>query len=146
MAVLCAKSTGSLSRGELGDGLGAFRDGVLGELTGEDEADGGLDLARGQGGLLVHASELGSLGSNLLKLVGDEGVEDGHGLGGDPGVGVHLLQHLEDVELVGFVSLLGLLLGSILLHGLLGSGLLSGGGSHCDWLLSDGVVQQKIIG
>jgi len=33
--------TNSLFRagGVLGDGLGAFRDGVLGKLTGEDEAD-----------------------------------------------------------------------------------------------------------
>ena len=30
----------------LGDGLGALRDGVLGQLTGEDESYGGLDLAR----------------------------------------------------------------------------------------------------
>ena len=48
----------SLSRGELGDGLGAFRDGVLGKLTGEDEADSGLDLAGSESGLLVNASEL----------------------------------------------------------------------------------------
>ena len=47
-----------LGRGELGHGLGALRDGVLGELTGEDEADGSLDLARGKSGLLVDASEL----------------------------------------------------------------------------------------
>ena len=33
-------------RVELRDGLGALRDGVLGELAGEDEADGRLDLAR----------------------------------------------------------------------------------------------------
>ena len=34
-----------LGAGELGDGLGAFRDGVLGELTGKDEPDSGLDLS-----------------------------------------------------------------------------------------------------
>ena len=33
-------------RGVLGDGLGALGDGVLGQLAGEDEPDGGLDLAR----------------------------------------------------------------------------------------------------
>ena len=31
---------------------------MLGELTGGDEADGSLDLARGKSGLLVDASEL----------------------------------------------------------------------------------------
>jgi len=34
--------TARLGAGELGDGLGALVDGVLGELTEEDEADGGL--------------------------------------------------------------------------------------------------------
>ena len=52
------KAEETLGRGELGHGLGALRDGVLGELTGEDEADGSLDLARGKSGLLVDASEL----------------------------------------------------------------------------------------
>ena len=33
-------------RVELGHGLGALGDGVLGELAGEDEADGRLDFAR----------------------------------------------------------------------------------------------------
>jgi hypothetical protein len=37
---------------EFGDRLGALGDGVLGEFTGEDEADGGLDLARRDGRLL----------------------------------------------------------------------------------------------
>lgn len=31
----------------------------------------------------------------------NEGVHDGHGLGGDTGIGVHLFQHLVDVDLVG---------------------------------------------
>ena len=51
-------STTCLGRGELGDSLGAFRDGVLGQFTWEDEADSGLDLAGGQGWLLVHAAQL----------------------------------------------------------------------------------------
>jgi hypothetical protein len=57
---VCRKYKGArrLGGSELGHGLGALRDGVLGELTGEDEADGSLDLARGKSGLLVDASEL----------------------------------------------------------------------------------------
>ena len=55
----------NLGRGELGHGLGALRDGVLGELTGEDEAHGGLDLAGGDRRLLVVARELGGLGGDL---------------------------------------------------------------------------------
>jgi hypothetical protein len=167
-----------LSRGELGHGLGALRDGVLGELTRENEAHGGLDFSRGQGGFLVHAgqlhesiteeinvsqwiskhpatfqlspscsespssaaatytaciSHLRSLRGNFLEHISNERVEDGHRLGGNASVGVHLLEHLEDVELVGLYALLGLLLvalglgGSSLLHGFL-----AGGGSHGD--------------
>jgi hypothetical protein len=112
----------SLSRGELGDGLGALGDGVLRELAGEDEADGGLDLPGGDGGLLVVPGELGGLGSELLEDVVDEGVHDGHGLGGDADVGVDLLQHLEDVDLVRLHALLRPLL-PLLVTALLAGGL-----------------------
>lgn len=63
---------------------------MLGKLSGEDESDGGLDLPGGDGRLLVVRSELGSLGSDSLENVVDEGVEDGHGLVGDTSVGVDL--------------------------------------------------------
>ena len=72
--------------GELGDGLGALGDGVLGELAGEDEAHRGLDLAGGDGGLLVVVGEAGALLRQLLEDVVDEGVHDEHGLGGDADV------------------------------------------------------------
>jgi hypothetical protein len=42
---------------------------VLGKLTGEDEAHGGLDLPGGDGGLLVVSSQLGGLGSDTLEDV-----------------------------------------------------------------------------
>jgi hypothetical protein len=111
--------------GELGDGLSALGDGVLGELARKDEAHGGLDLAGGDGGLLVVAGEAGGLLRQLLEDVVDEGVHDGHGLGGDADVRVHLLEHLEDVNFVGLHALLGLLL-PLLLAALLAGGL--GGG------------------
>ncbi|CAL9205975.1 unnamed protein product [Musa hybrid cultivar] len=96
--------------GELGHGLGALGHGVLGELAGEDEADRRLDLAGGDGGLLVVAGEAGGLLGQLLEDVVDEGVHDGHGLAGNADVRVHLLQHLEDVDLVRLAPLLRLLL------------------------------------
>jgi len=99
---------------------------VLGELPGEDEAHRGLDLAGGDGGLLVVAGELGGLGGELLEDVVDEGVHDGHGLGGDADVRVHLLEHLEDVDLVGLDALLGLLLALLALAVLAGAGLARG--------------------
>jgi len=82
---------------------------VLGELAGEDQSHRGLDLAGGHRGLLVVARQLGRLRRDLLEDVVDEGVHDGHALGGDAGVGVHLLEHLVDVDLVGLG--LGLALG-----------------------------------
>ena len=56
-------------RGVLGNGLGALRHGVLGQLTGKDQANGGLDFPRRDGGLLVVGSELGGLGGNALEDV-----------------------------------------------------------------------------
>ena len=59
-----------LGRGRvLGDRLGAFGDGVLGKLTGEDQAHGGLDLARRDGGLLVVCGKLGGLSCDALEDV-----------------------------------------------------------------------------
>ena len=43
----CLLGHSLLGAGVLGDGLGALRDGVLGELTREEEPDSGLDLAGG---------------------------------------------------------------------------------------------------
>ncbi|KAM4104894.1 hypothetical protein ACJW30_06G192700, partial [Castanea mollissima] len=97
--------------GKLGNRLGSFGDGVLGELAGEDQPHRRLDFARGDGRLLVVAGEPGGLARELLEDVVDEAVHDSHGLAGNPNVGVDLLQHLEDVHLVGLhVALRPLLL------------------------------------
>lgn len=129
--------------GVLGDSLGAFRHGVLCQLTGQDQTDRGLDLAGGDGGLLVVGSQLGSLGGNALEDVVDKRVQDGHGTVGDTSVGVDLLQDSVDVRRVGLLAGLGALLlvargGSLLASilllrslggsgGGLGGGLLVGG-------------------
>ena len=86
------------SGAELGDGLGALSDGVLGELTGEEEADGSLDLAGGERVLFVVADEAGRLAGNFLEHIVDEGVHDAHGLLGDAGLWVHLLEDAVDVD------------------------------------------------
>ena len=99
-----------LGAGVLGDGLGALRDGVLGQLSGQEEPDGGLDLPGGDGGPLVVVGELAGLGGDALEQVVDERVHDAHGLGGDTGVGVHLLENLVDVDGIRFLPLLVLLL------------------------------------
>ena len=94
-----------LSGGELGDGLGALRDGVLGELTGEDESDGGLDLSGRESALLGVSSELGGLRSDSIKDIVDERVHDAHASLGDTGIGVDLLEDLVDVRRVSLGSL-----------------------------------------
>ena len=106
-----------LGAGILGDGLGAFRDGVFGQFSGEEEPDSGLDLPGGDGGPLVVVGQFGSLGSDTLEEIVDEGVHDAHGLGGDTGIGVHLLQHLVDVDGIRFLTLVLALL-SVLSNGL----------------------------
>ena len=95
---------------EFGDGLGSFRDGVLGQLTGEDEFDGSLNFAGAHGVSLVVSNESGGFNSESVERVRDERVHDGHGLLGDSGFGVDLLQHLVDIDAEGFNSLFGSLL------------------------------------
>ena len=94
-----------LGGGVLGDGLGALTDSMLGQLTGEKETHGGLDFTRGDGAPLVVVGQTASLGGDALKDIVNERIHDGHGLGGDTGVWVHLLQHLVDVDAVAFLPL-----------------------------------------
>ena len=117
----------------LGDGLGTLRDGVLGELTGEEELDGGLDLSGGESVLLVVSDELGRLSRDLLEDIVDEGVHDGHGSLGDAGLGVHLLEDSVDVDGEGLDSLLLLLDLNLVLLG--GDGLAGSSGGHIYLLL-----------
>ena len=116
----------SCSRAELGDSLGSLSDGVLGELSGEEQADGSLDFSGREGVLLVVAHKAGGLGGNLLEDVVDERVHDAHGALGDASLGVHLLEDAVDVDVEGLSSAS---LGSNLLgfSGGAGSGSLSGG-------------------
>ena len=132
-------------RAVLGDGLGALRDGVLGELSGEEEADGSLDLSGGEGVLLVVSNELGGLEGDLLEDVVDEGVHDLHGLLGDASLGVDLLEDAEDVDGEGLDSSAVSLAsggGGLLGNDLLGGGLGGGGAlSRAGGLLGSHVVE-----
>ena len=106
-------TTRLLGAGVLGDGLGALRHGVLGQLTREQQADSSLDLAGRDGRLLVVLGQARGLAGNALEDVVDERVHDRHGLGGHTGVGVHLLQDLVDVDRVRlFAALAAVALGS----------------------------------
>lgn len=97
---------------------------MLGQLTRQDQSDSSLDLSGGDGGLLVVGSQLGGLGGDSLEDVVHERVHDGHGLLGNTGVRVGLLQDLVDVGGVCLLSGLGSLLG-----------VGGGGGLLAGWLL-----------
>lgn len=66
----------TLQKEHTGNGFCAFRDGVLGQLAGKDQPDGGLNFARGDCGFLVIGGELGGLSGDTFKDIVDEGVED----------------------------------------------------------------------
>ena len=76
---------------------------MLGKFSREEEPDSSLDFTGGDGGPLVVVGQAGSLSSDSLKEIIDKGVHDAHGLGGDTSVRVDLLQHLVDVDSIGFL-------------------------------------------
>ena len=77
---------------------------MLGEFAGEDQLDWRLDLSGRESVLLVVSDQLGALNGDSVERVGDERVHDGHGLLGDAGFGVHLLQHFVNVDSERFDS------------------------------------------
>ena len=85
---------------------------MLGKLTREKESASSLDLPGRDGGLLVDLGQSRSLAANSIEDVVHERVHDGHGLGGDSLVGVHLLEHLVDVDSEGLLSGLSVLSGT----------------------------------
>ena len=122
-----------LRRGVLGHSFGALWHGVLGQLTGKQKPDGGLDFPGGDGGTPVVVGESAGLGGDALEDVVHEGVHDGHGLWADASVGVHLLEHLVDVDGVGLSPPPPLLLVSGTLGLCLGGGLLGSLACSLGW-------------
>lgn len=95
------------------------------EIRGQQKLDGGLDVLRAEGSLLLVSDELGGFEGDLLEHVSNEGVDDIHTLLGDADVVGDALEDLVDVEREGGEVL------SLLLSGL--DVLLSGGfslGNH----------------
>ena len=88
-----------------GHSLGSLRDGVLGQLSWQDETDSSLHLSAGDGGSFIVVSQTGSLGSDPLKDIINEAVHDAHGFAGNTGVRVNLFQHFVDVDAIAFLPL-----------------------------------------
>ena len=98
----CLEDSGGFSSSSegavLGDGLGALADGVLSELTWEEETDGSLHFSGGESVLAVVSDESGGLSGDLLEDIIDEGVHDAHGSLGDSSLWVDLLEDSVDVD------------------------------------------------
>ena len=121
---------------------------MLRELTRKEESDSSLDLTGGDGGPLVVLSKTTGLCSNPSEDIISEGVEDAHGLGGDSSVGVDLLEDLVDVDGVGLLPLVPLLLLVALGDGLGGLAGLLGSfsrnlGRHDDRLVTSDVLSEE---
>ena len=83
----------------------ALRLGVLCQFARQHQGGGGLHFSGAQRAASSVLRALSGLGADALEQVVDEGVEDGHGLLGHAHFGVHLLQHLVDVDVVRLGSL-----------------------------------------
>ncbi len=97
---------------------------MFGQLSGQQQTHGGLDLSRCDGGALVVVSETRRFTGDALEDVVDERVHDPHRLRRDPGVGMNLLHHLVNVDSVALLPGLSALLSSFsggLSDGLLGA-------------------------
>ena len=99
-----------LGAGVLGHSLGTFRYGVLGQFTGQQKTNSGLDLPTGDRRPLVVVSQARSFGRNALEDVVDERVHYGHGLARDTGIRMDLLQYFVNVHRVALLPAAFLLL------------------------------------
>ncbi len=97
---------------------------MFGQLSGQQQTHGGLDLSRCDGGALVVVSETRRFTGDALEDVVNERVHDPHRFRRDPSVRMNLLHHLVDVDSVALLPGLSALLSSFsggLSDGLLGA-------------------------
>ena len=75
---------------------------MLGQFTGQEKSDSGLDFSAGDCGSPVVVSESGGFSSDSLEDIIDKTVHDIHGFAGNTSIGMYLLQHLVDVDSITF--------------------------------------------
>lgn len=90
----------------LSDRLRPFRNGVLGQFSGKQQSNGSLDLPTGDRTALVVVGQSRRFGGDSIEDVVHEGIHDRHGLAGDTGVGMDLLEDFVDVDGEGFLPAL----------------------------------------
>ena len=90
--------------GVLGYSFFSLRHGVLGQFSGEEQTDSGLDLSGGDGASPVVMCQSACLSGDTLEDVIHEGVHDGHSLAGYTSVWANLLEDLVDVDGAGLLS------------------------------------------
>jgi hypothetical protein len=150
--------TSLLRRGEFGNGLGSFRNGMLGEFTGQHETNSRLDFATAQRGFFVVGREFTGLTGDAFENIVNERVHDAHTLFGNARIGMDLFQDFVNVRRVTFRALLVLRgFGARGLGGLGGGGFAAGsagfgrGLGHGGEVVVDGCKsekdrKQKIVG
>jgi hypothetical protein len=122
----CVENEKHLFRtGVLGDGFGTFGDGVLGQLTGQQQTHGSLNFSASDRRTFVVVCQTGSFSGDTFEDVVHETVHYAHSLTRDTGVGMDLFQHLVDVDGIALLPpalLFFVALGNVLLSfpGLLG--------------------------
>ena len=90
--------------GVLGNCFGSLRDGVFSQLTGQQQTNSSLNFATADGWTLVVVSQTWSFSGNALEDVVDERVHDAHGLAGNSGIGVYLLENFVHVDAEAFLA------------------------------------------
>ena len=78
---------------------------MLGQFTGQEKTDGGLNFPAGDGGALVVVGQARGFAGDTLEQIVDEAVHDAHGLAGDTSIGVHLLHDFVHVDAVALSPL-----------------------------------------
>lgn len=79
---------------------------MLSQLTREQKPDGSLNLPGGDGRSLVVVSQAGGFSGDALENVVHKAVHDRHGLAGNSGIGMNLLQNFVDVNGIALLPLL----------------------------------------
>ena len=78
---------------------------MLGQFSGKEQPDGGLDFPGSDGGPLIVMGQAGSFSGYSFENVVNERIHDRHSLGGHASIRVDLLQNLVNVDGIGFPPL-----------------------------------------